>query len=155
MCKKPKAVNMISRYIKLPLGKASALRYPDADLGYRGIEQYHANRFIPVKRSKNHYLSQEEKAYTKELSGRRVVMEHINAKIKTWRCMAYPYRGHCGNRHSLRITLICGLINYDRLVGLDGFLNKSIIFPKSLSGCFLLLPTPDSRRPYKLTVYLL
>jgi hypothetical protein len=28
--------------------------------------------------------------------------------------MAYPYRGHYRNRHSLRMTLICGIINYDR-----------------------------------------
>jgi hypothetical protein len=101
------------------MGKGISNSIPlDADLGYRGIEQYHANSFIPAKRSKNHHLSQEEKAYTKELTNRRVVVEHINAKIKKCRCMAYPYRGHCGNRHSLRITLICGLINYDRL---DGF----------------------------------
>jgi hypothetical protein len=83
----------------------------DADLE---IEPSHSNSFLPVNSSKNHHLSKEEKAYTKELAGRRVVIEHINGKIKTCRCMAYPYPGHCGNRHSLRMTLICGIINYDR-----------------------------------------
>jgi IS5 family transposase len=88
----------------------------DADRGYVGIEHYHANSFIPIKASKNHQLSKVEKAYNKKLARRRVVIEHINAKIKTFRCMAYPYRGHCCNRHSLRMTLICGTINYDRRV---------------------------------------
>jgi hypothetical protein len=54
----------------------------DADLGYLGIEAYHANSFIPVKSSKYHELTEEEKAYNKELAGRRVVIEHINAKKK-------------------------------------------------------------------------
>jgi hypothetical protein len=44
------------------------------------------------------------------------VIEHINAKIKTFKSMAYPYRGHRCNRHSLRMILICGIINYDRRV---------------------------------------
>jgi hypothetical protein len=88
----------------------------DADLGYLGIEAYHENSFIPIKSSKNHQFSEEEKAYNRDLAGRRVVIEHINAKIKTFKSMTYPYRGHCCNRHSLRMTLICGLINYDRLV---------------------------------------
>jgi hypothetical protein len=30
--------------------------------------------------------------------------------------MAYPYRGHCYNRHSMRMALICGIINYDRRI---------------------------------------
>ena len=88
----------------------------DADLAYLGIEHYHANSFIPIKASKNHPLTKREKAYNKRLARRRVVIEHINCRIKTLRCMSYPYRGHFHNRHSLRMTLICGIINYDRLI---------------------------------------
>ena len=88
----------------------------EADLGYLGIGAYHTNSYIPIKSSKNHQLSEEEKKYNKELARRRVVIEHINGKIKVFRCMSYPYRGHCCNRHSLRMKLICGIINYDRLV---------------------------------------
>jgi hypothetical protein len=43
----------------------------DADLGYLGIEAYHANSFIPIKSSKNHQLTEREKAYNKKLAGRR------------------------------------------------------------------------------------
>ena len=88
----------------------------DADLGYLGIEQYHSNSFIPVKSSKNHQLTKREKAYNRRLVRGRVVIEHINGKIKTFKCMSYPYRGHYRNRYFLRMTLICGIINYDRLV---------------------------------------
>jgi hypothetical protein len=62
----------------------------DACLGYLGIKQYHSNSFIPVKVSNNYHLSKEEKAYTQELVGRRVVIEHIHSKIKTCKSMAYP-----------------------------------------------------------------
>jgi hypothetical protein len=92
----------------------------DADPGRLGIEAYHANSFIPVKSSKKHQLSKREKAYNKRLAGRRVAAEHINAKIKTFKSMPYPYRGHYCNRHSLRTALIRGIINYDRR-GLSGY----------------------------------
>jgi hypothetical protein len=82
----------------------------DAYSGYQGIKEYHANSFMPVKSGKNHQLTEEEKAYNKELARRRVVIEHINAQIKTFKSMTYPCRGHCRNRHSLRMTLICGTI---------------------------------------------
>ncbi|MDR0704680.1 MAG: hypothetical protein LBF88_06780 [Planctomycetaceae bacterium] len=61
-------------------------------------------------------LTEEEKVYNKEFAGRRVVIEHSNAKIETFKSMAYPYRGHGRNRHSLRMTLIGGIINGDRPV---------------------------------------
>jgi hypothetical protein len=97
------------------IGKSVSNSIPlSADLGYLGIEAYHSNSFIPVKSSKKHRLSRKEKAYNKCLARRRVVIEHINCRIKTFRCMSYPYRNHCFNRHSLRMKLICGIINYDR-----------------------------------------
>jgi hypothetical protein len=102
---------------KETIGKSISNAIPlDADLGYQGIEGYHTNSFIPKKSSKKHKLTKGEKAYNKRLSRRRVVIEHINAKIKTFKSMSYPYRGHCQNRHSPRMTLICGIINYDRMV---------------------------------------
>jgi len=83
-----------------------------ADLGYLGIEKLHENSQIPKKESKLHKLNKREKAYNKRLARERVTIEHINAKIKTFKSMAYPYRNHC-RRHLLRISLICGIINYE------------------------------------------
>jgi IS5 family transposase len=83
-----------------------------ADLGYLGIEAYHAKSKIPRKASKLHPLSDKDKAYNKRLARKRVVVEHINARIKTFKSMAYPYRNHC-KRHLLRMSLICGIINFE------------------------------------------
>ena len=84
------------------------------DLGYLGIEKLHANSLIPIKESKNHKLTKREKAYNKKLARQRVVIEHINAKIKTFKIMSYPYRNR-RTRHLLRMSLICGIINYELL----------------------------------------
>jgi len=85
-----------------------------ADLGYLGIEGLHANSKIPRKAGKYRPLSDKDKAYNKRLAKKRVVVEHINAKIKTFKIMAYPYRNHC-KRHLLRMSVICGIINYEIL----------------------------------------
>jgi hypothetical protein len=86
-----------------------------ADLGYQGIAEYHPNSLIPIKSSKKHPLTKEERRYNKEVARRRVVIEHVNCKIKVFKSMSNQYRGHCCNRHSLRMKLICGIINYDRV----------------------------------------
>jgi len=83
------------------------------DLGYLGIKLLHENSLIPIKESKNHKLNKQEKAYNKKLARLRVVIEHINAKIKTFKIMAYPYRNR-RRRHLLRMSLICGIINFER-----------------------------------------
>ena len=83
-----------------------------ADLGYLGIEKLHANSLIPIKESKKYKLTESEKIYNKNLAQERVVIEHINAKIKTFKIMSYPYRNH-RTRHLLRMSLICGVINFE------------------------------------------
>jgi hypothetical protein len=84
----------------------------DADRGYLGIAKLHLNSRIPKKASKKHTLGKREKAFNKRLARKRVVIEHVNAKIKTFKSMAYPYRNHC-KRHLLRMSLICGIINFE------------------------------------------
>jgi hypothetical protein len=86
-----------------------------ADLGYLGIKKLHENSRIPKKESKLHKLTEGEKWYNKRLARKRIVIEHINAKIKTFKSMAYPYRNHC-RRHLLRMSLICGIINCELCV---------------------------------------
>jgi hypothetical protein len=61
----------------------------DADLRYLGIETYQSNSFISMKSSKNHQLTKREEAYNKKLAKRRVLIKHINCKIKTYKSMAY------------------------------------------------------------------
>jgi len=86
------------------------------DLGFLGIDKLHANSMIPIKESKNHKLTEKEKAYNKRLAQQRVIIEHINAKIKTFKIVSYPYRNR-RRRHLLRMSLICGIINYENTRG--------------------------------------
>jgi len=84
-----------------------------ADSGYQGIMDYHEWSLIPIKKSKNKELSAEEKAFNRELSRRRIVIENINAKIKVFKIMAYPYRNR-RRRHLLRTKLICAILNAEK-----------------------------------------
>jgi len=83
-----------------------------ADSGYQGIEDIHANSEIPKKKTKLHPLTKEEKAKNRQLSKERILIENINAKIKVWKIMSEKYRNR-RKRHYLRISLICGIYNYE------------------------------------------
>jgi hypothetical protein len=82
------------------------------DLGYLGIEKLHANSLLPIKESKLHKLTEREKAYNKRLARQRVLIEHITAKIKTFKIFSDPYRNR-RTRHLLRMLLVCGIINLE------------------------------------------
>jgi hypothetical protein len=84
-----------------------------ADSGYQGIVDYHEQSLIPIKKSKNRELSEEEKSYNRELSRKRIFIENINARIKVFKIMAYPYRNR-RRRHLLRMKLICAILNAER-----------------------------------------
>jgi len=45
-----------------------------------------------VQKSKNHPLTAEQKLFNRELSRERIVIENINAKIKTFKIMSERYR---------------------------------------------------------------
>jgi hypothetical protein len=86
------------------------------DSGYQGIASIHTNSETPKKSSKFHKLTKEEKANNRRLSGERIIIEHINAVIKVFKIMSYPYRNR-RKRHLLRLSLICAIINYEQSVG--------------------------------------
>jgi len=85
-----------------------------ADSGYQGIQDYHEWSLVPIKKSKRRELSAAEKAYNTELSRRRIVIENINAQIKVFKIMSYPYRNR-RRRHLLRTRLICTMINAEKI----------------------------------------
>ena len=70
---------------------------------------------IPIKESGNRKLDKREKAFNKRLSRERVAVEHVNAKIKTFKVMAYPYRNRlrmsspefCVNAHAYFPIFFC------------------------------------------------
>ena len=80
------------------------------DSGYQGIKNYHENSEHPIKKPKNRELTAEEKQYNKELSQKRIYIEHVNRRIKIFRICKEVYRNK-GNRMELRVRLVVVLYN--------------------------------------------
>ncbi len=58
-----------------------------ADKGYQGISKYHNNSLIPKKKQKGSCLSQENRRQNRELAQQRIIIEHINRKLKIFRIL--------------------------------------------------------------------
>ena len=85
-----------------------------ADSGYQGIAVFHQNSEIPKKKPKGGELTDKEKSENRRISKERILIENINAKIKVFKIMKYPYRNR-RKRHGLRLNLICGIINFETI----------------------------------------
>ena len=83
-----------------------------ADSGYQGISAFHKNSETPRKKPRGGELTKDEKRENSRISQERIFIENINAKIKVFKIMKYPYRNH-RKRHFLRLNLICGIINFE------------------------------------------
>ena len=59
----------------------------EADTGYLGLVQIHANSLLPKKRSKNHPLTRQERRNNREISRKRIFVEHairfLRARLKS------------------------------------------------------------------------
>lgn len=82
------------------------------DKGYQGIKKYHDNSLTPKKKSRSSRLSQEDKRQNKQLAQQRIIIEHINRKLKIFRILSEKYRNR-RKRFGLRFNLIAGLYNYE------------------------------------------
>jgi hypothetical protein len=80
------------------------------DSGYQGIMAFQANSEVPFKKGKNRPLSEEEKAFNRQLARDRIAIEHVNREIKIFKIMSDRYRNR-RRRHGLRMNLICALRN--------------------------------------------
>jgi len=80
------------------------------DSGYQGIKNFHENSEIPIKKPRNRELTDEEKQYNKELSQRRIFIEHVNRRLKIFRICKEVYRNK-GKRMELRVKLIAAIYN--------------------------------------------
>lgn len=82
------------------------------DKGFQGICAIHPNSLTPFKKPRKGELSAEEKAYNRTLSKFRILIEHVNRRIKRYRILQMRYRNK-QRKHLLRVSLICGLYNYE------------------------------------------
>jgi hypothetical protein len=95
---------------RLPIKKETKVR---VDNGYLGIHLLHANSELPKKKSKLHPLTKEEKIENKAKASARIVVEHVNARLKTFKILGEKYRNR-RKRFGLRFNLICTFVNADR-----------------------------------------
>jgi len=84
----------------------------DGDSGYQGILKFHKNSLTPKKKPKGGVLSVEDKAENRRLARIRILVEHINAKVKVFKIVANKYRNR-RRRFGLCMALICGIINHE------------------------------------------
>lgn len=80
------------------------------DSGYQGVQKELTKAVIPKKKSKLHELTDEEKAFNKQLSQKRIAIEHVNRELKIFRIMKETYRNH-QNRYEQKLKIMCGIFN--------------------------------------------
>ena len=86
----------------------------EADSGYLGLAQIHANSLLPKKRSKNHPLTKQERKENREISRKRIFVEHAIRFVIRFRILSERYRNR-RKRFALRFSLVAGICNFDRL----------------------------------------
>lgn len=82
------------------------------DKGFQGICAIHPLSLTPYKKPKKGELSAEQKAFNRMLSKFRMLIEHVNRRIKRFKILQIRYRNK-QRKHLLRVSLICGFYNYE------------------------------------------
>ena len=82
------------------------------DKGYQGIAELHKNSLTPYKKPKGGELTLEQKAFNSALSKIRILIEHVNRRIKRFKMFQCRYRNK-QRKHHKRISLICGIHNFE------------------------------------------
>jgi len=66
------------------------------DTGFLGVQKEHGNVFMPKKKPRNGFLTQEEKEINKIISFFRIGVEHAIGGMKRFRCVSDTYRNRNG-----------------------------------------------------------
>lgn len=83
-----------------------------ADKGYQGLAELHANSCTPTKKPRKQKLDKDERQHNRLLSRLRIVVEHVNRRLKIFRILAERYRNR-RRRFGLRFNLIAGILNFE------------------------------------------
>jgi len=78
-----------------------------------GVADLYSNSSLPKKRAKEP-LAKQELRENREISRRRILVEHAIRFVKRFRILSERYRNR-RNRFALRFSLIAGICNFDRL----------------------------------------
>ena len=85
-----------------------------ADSGYQGLTKLHTKSVLPKKSNKNRPLSKQDRKQNRNISRKRIAVEHVIALVKRFRILSERYRNR-RKRFSLRFSLIVGICNFDQL----------------------------------------
>jgi transposase len=83
-----------------------------ADAGYQGLTNLHANCQTPIKKSKLHPLTDEQKATNLALSRKRILVENVIRRLKVFRILSQRYRNR-RRRFGLRFNLLAAIYNLE------------------------------------------
>lgn len=83
-----------------------------ADKGYQGIQTSHENSQTPIKKKRGQKLDNESIKINRELAKQRIIVEHINRRLKIFRLLSSRYRNR-RKRFNLRLSLLSGIYNYE------------------------------------------
>jgi transposase len=81
-----------------------------ADKGYQGIAKLHPSSCTPAKKPRQAKLDSFERQHNRLLARLRVVVEHVNRRLKIFRILAERYRNR-RKRFGLRFNLIAAILN--------------------------------------------
>ena len=83
-----------------------------ADKSFQGVCAIHPFSITPFKKPRNGVLTAEQKAFNRSLSKFRILIEHVNHRIKCFKIFQYRYRNK-QRKHLLRLSLVAGLYNFE------------------------------------------
>jgi hypothetical protein len=81
-----------------------------ADLGFKGLQKVHSNAVLPIRASKHHQLTKEEKSINRKQAKIRIKSEHTFRKCKIFRILKDTYRGKHKN-YGLNWNIIAAVVN--------------------------------------------
>lgn len=83
-----------------------------ADKGYQGLAELHSSSCTPTKRPRKGKLDKDERQHNRLLARLRIVVEHVNRRLKIFRILAERYRNR-RRRFGLRFNLIAAILNLE------------------------------------------
>jgi IS5 family transposase len=81
--------------------------------GYVGVKNYYPGVpvVIPFKATRNHPLTEEQKAYNRAVARCRIVVEHTMAQLNRFTVLRQVFRGQQRGRHGQVIRVVARLVN--------------------------------------------
>jgi hypothetical protein len=83
------------------------------DLGFFEVEKDYPEQrsSLPIKKEKDHELTEVQKEYNRNHSAKRIVIEHVICRIKKYRIMNDVFRNRL-RKYNKVSDIVSGLINY-------------------------------------------